>query len=304
MKKSYFPKDGIWLKGNTHTHSTKSDGQITPEALAEAYKAHGYDFLSLTDHNMLLVHDYIPDVIMITGTEHDLEYNPNKCIHVVGLAAEGRATTQYPCRRHSAQELTDQQLIDMMRDDGQFVSIAHPVWSRMEPEELLKLEGYHGIEVYNNGTEHLCHGGNAEFLWDLLLRHGKCVLATCCDDVHVAEDRFGGWVCVKAADRTYQAIVDALLRGDYYASCGPTIQDFGLEDGNVYVSCSDCREVHFVTYPPRGKSFFAEPGEALTGGSAPLTGEESYVRAVCVDAQGHCAWTNPIYMDGRNNGRM
>lgn len=85
MKKSYFPKDGIWLKGNTHTHSTKSDGQITPEALAEAYKAHGYDFLSLTDHNMLLVHDYIPDVIMITGTEHDLEYNPNKCIHVVGL---------------------------------------------------------------------------------------------------------------------------------------------------------------------------------------------------------------------------
>lgn len=144
MKKSYFPKDGIWLKGNTHTHSTKSDGQITPEALVEAYKAHGYDFLSLTDHNMLLVHDYIPDVIMITGTEHDLEYNPNKCIHVVGLAAEGRATTQYPCRRYSAQELTDQQLIDMMRDDGQFVSIAHPVWSRMEPEELLKLEGYHG----------------------------------------------------------------------------------------------------------------------------------------------------------------
>lgn len=109
---------------------------------------------------------------------------------------------------------------------------------------------------------------------------------------------------MKAADRTYQAIVDALLRGDYYAFCGPTIQDFGLEDGNVYVSCSDCREIHFVTYPPRGKSFFAEPGESLTGGSAPLTGEESYVRAVCVDAQGHCAWTTPIYMDGRNNGRM
>lgn len=304
MKKSYFPLDGIWLKGNIHTHSTESDGLLTPEELAKAYHEYGYDFLSLTDHNMMVVHDKMKKIIMITGTEHDIEYSPDKCIHIVGICAEGKSDTSYPCKRYSAQELTDQQLIDRMRKDGQFVVIAHPVWSRMDPEELLKLEGYHGIEVFNNGTEHLCHGGNAEFLWDLLLRNGKRVMAICSDDVHVKDDCFGGWICVKTSERSYQAIMEAIFKGNYYASTGPTIHDFGIEDGEVYLSCSNCREIHFVTYPPRGKSFFAEEGKFLVSGKTCLSGRESYVRAVCVDSKGHSAWTNPIYLDERGNGKI
>ena len=35
MKKSIFPKDGIWLKGNPHSHSTVSDGCYLPQELAE-----------------------------------------------------------------------------------------------------------------------------------------------------------------------------------------------------------------------------------------------------------------------------
>ena len=34
MKRSYFPEAGIWLKGNTHSHTTVSDGVFTPEELA------------------------------------------------------------------------------------------------------------------------------------------------------------------------------------------------------------------------------------------------------------------------------
>jgi hypothetical protein len=43
-----------WLKGNTHTHSLWSDGDAAPEHLADWYKSHGYDFLVLSDHNILL----------------------------------------------------------------------------------------------------------------------------------------------------------------------------------------------------------------------------------------------------------
>lgn len=303
MKKSYFSDTGIWLKGNLHTHSTESDGLLTPEELAQAYHDHGYDFLSLTDHNMLIAHN-MDDIIMITGTEHDIEYSVNKCIHVVGNSAAGRVDTNYPCKKYSATEITDQELIDLMCNDGQFVTIAHPVWSRMELEEILKLDGYHAIEVFNNGTEHLCHGGNAEVLWEILLRHGKKVLASCCDDVHVEDDCFGGWVCVKATERSYEAIMDAMFKGDYYVSTGPVIHDFGIENGMAYVSCSDCREVHIVTYPPRGKSYFAEDGKLLTEGTACLSGKEVFIRAVCVDAEGHSAWTNPIYLDERGNGKF
>ena len=53
MKKSYFPEGGVWLKGNSHSHSTVSDGVFTPEELAEAYASAGYDFLAMTDHNIL-----------------------------------------------------------------------------------------------------------------------------------------------------------------------------------------------------------------------------------------------------------
>lgn len=301
MKKSYFPEGGIWLKGNIHSHSTVSDGIFTPRELAELYASAGYDFLSMTDHNVFVPHSELPEerLLLLTGLEHDIEYSPDKCTHVVGLAAAGKKAAGYLCKRYSARELTDQQLIDMMREDGQFVSLAHPVWSRMEPEDVLGLDGFHAIEVFNNGTEHLCHGGNAEIFWDLLLRHGRNVLATAVDDVHVADDLFGGWVWVKAAGRSVEAVLDALFSGAFYPSAGPVIHDFGMDDRTVYICCSDCREIHFVTYPPRGKSFFAEDGKLLTEASHTLTGREAYVRAVCVDTNGHSAWTNPIFFDER-----
>ena len=181
--------------------------------------------------------------------------------------------------------------------DGQFVSLAHPVWSRMEPHEILALKGFHAIEVFNNGTEHLCHGGGAEFLWDLLLRHGRRVFATAVDDVHVPCDLFGGWVWVKARERSEAAILQALFDGAFYPSSGPVIRDLWLDGGTVGVACSPCREIHFVTYPPRGKSHFAPEGQCLTEATHTLTGRETYVRAVCVDREGRSAWSNPIFLD-------
>lgn len=44
--------DGMrWFKGNTHTHTTMSDGDSSPEEVARWYKSHGYQFLVLSDHN-------------------------------------------------------------------------------------------------------------------------------------------------------------------------------------------------------------------------------------------------------------
>lgn len=42
-----------WFKGNTHAHSLWSDGDAFPEMVADWYKSHGYQFLALTDHNIL-----------------------------------------------------------------------------------------------------------------------------------------------------------------------------------------------------------------------------------------------------------
>jgi hypothetical protein len=42
-----------WYKGNTHTHSYWSDGDDFPEMILDWYKTRNYDFIALSDHNIL-----------------------------------------------------------------------------------------------------------------------------------------------------------------------------------------------------------------------------------------------------------
>jgi hypothetical protein len=42
------------LKGQLHTHTTLSDGTMTPQEVADVYAGLGYDFLAFTDHDHLL----------------------------------------------------------------------------------------------------------------------------------------------------------------------------------------------------------------------------------------------------------
>ncbi|MGE0606664.1 MAG: PHP domain-containing protein [Pirellulales bacterium] len=42
-----------WWKGNLHTHTLWSDGNDFPDMVAEWYATHGYNFLALSDHNVL-----------------------------------------------------------------------------------------------------------------------------------------------------------------------------------------------------------------------------------------------------------
>lgn len=43
----------VFFKGNLHTHSLWSDGDDFPEMIADWYKSHDYDFLALTEHNVM-----------------------------------------------------------------------------------------------------------------------------------------------------------------------------------------------------------------------------------------------------------
>lgn len=42
-----------WYKGNTHAHTTNSDGDSTPDEVTRWYREQGYNFLVLSDHNFL-----------------------------------------------------------------------------------------------------------------------------------------------------------------------------------------------------------------------------------------------------------
>ena len=302
IKRSAFTKDGKWFRGNIHSHTTVSDGTVSPDKQAEDYRAQGYDFLALTDHNVMPTHAALSreDFLMLPGWERDIPYGKTKCIHLVGLFPENTPDDAFIRReRGNPETMSMQDLVDEMKGEGQFVVLAHPVWSRMEPEEIRALQGIDAIEVFNTGTERLCHAGRAEIHWDMLLREGKRVLGIACDDTHgktERSDRFAGWVMVNAPRLDRGAILEALRAGNYYSTMGPEIRDVTIEDGMVHVECSACSEVHVVTYPPRGKAHYATDCP-LTQIDYPLKGGETYVRVECIDEQGCAAWSNPIYLE-------
>lgn len=47
----------IWLCGDTHMHSSISDGKYTPNELIEKCKTKGLDWIIITDHNKNAVGD-------------------------------------------------------------------------------------------------------------------------------------------------------------------------------------------------------------------------------------------------------
>ncbi len=48
--KNPFGEEGRWYKANLHTHTTASDGKLTPEERVTAYREMGYSILAITDH--------------------------------------------------------------------------------------------------------------------------------------------------------------------------------------------------------------------------------------------------------------
>jgi hypothetical protein len=64
------------LKGGLHTHTTCSDGKLTPQEVADAYQEKGFDFIAFTDHDYLLkqetngIYERVKtDMILFPGVE-------------------------------------------------------------------------------------------------------------------------------------------------------------------------------------------------------------------------------------------
>jgi hypothetical protein len=61
-----------WFKGNLHTHSLWSDGNDFPEMIVDWYARHGYQFLALSDHNVLAQGQRWMSVALVNGrAKHD-----------------------------------------------------------------------------------------------------------------------------------------------------------------------------------------------------------------------------------------
>ena len=301
-----FPSGGIWCKGNLHTHTTNSDGKLSPEDVIAEYKRLGHDFISLTDHRKYIYNKHLQseDFIVIPGFEVDI--NPlgkNMCHHIVAVRSKISGKNYPDGYIFSSPEYksaeTMQQAIDELNAHDNFAFYCHPVWSRLAPDDfqdVIKMNGLIGMEIFNTGCHLENNTGLSPSHTDAALRRGKMRYIFATDDCHHNQnDRGKGYIVVKADEKSEEGIVDAIIKGRFYSSRGPEIYDFGIKNNEVYIKCSDVREIHFVAYERLGCSFVGETGELRNSASCAVNTDWTYVRAEIIDNNGYQAWTNPIY---------
>ena len=134
--------------------------------------------------------------------------------------------------------------------------------------------------------------------WDELLAQGQRIFGVATDDGHAMSHHCNGWVRVNA-ENNVAAILEALKNGAFYASCGPEIFDFYVEDGVAHIKCSPVKEIHFMHLRVPYLLHKAQDGELLTEASEPVRMGD-YIRATIVDEQGRRAWTNPIFLEAED----
>ena len=289
---SPFALPGRWLKGNLHTHTTQSDGALSPQEAIAWYRNHHYDFLAITDH---WVHtpgagdSLRAGFVLIAGAElHGPGYHM-LCVGLNGL----------PPRELDGDPAA---LARAVREAGGLPYIAHPYWTGQSSAEIAPLEEIAGIEVFNSVCDMMVGLGYAHTHWDELLTRGRRLTALAVDDVHWKHGAQGrGFVMVRAEEPSEAAILAALERGHFYSSTGPAILDLALvetEDGQpaLKVRCSPCTEIIFHARASRGRRIVPEAGKMLDGATWPLKEEQVYLRVECHDGAGGVAWTNPVYV--------
>ena len=319
MKTLPFDKPGRFYRGNLHTHSTRSDGREAPEAVIAAYRDHGYDFISLTDHFMERFGWPMVDTRAFR-TEHfttligaelhapALENGERWHILAVGLPLDFAPCP--PDERGPA-------LAMRAREAGAFVAIAHPYWYNLTLQDALSIEAAHAVEVWNTGCAVEVSRGDSWYMSDMLSGRGWRLSACATDDAHFkVEDYRGGWVQVRAASLDPDAILAALKAGHYYSSNGPELRDVRVEPasptggaaasmggdvvasgesaGQIRISCSPARS---IVVTGRGAKSEALLGSGLTEAVLPLQKfAGAWCRVTVTDAAGRQAWTNPIWL--------
>lgn len=335
MKQYLIPEQGNFYKANMHMHTTVSDGRMTPEETKEEYLKRGYSIVAFTDHQVLLPHNDLTDerFLAITSTEidfneHGSPYGFIKTYHLnlysrdpnqTRYSAFTAKTVKHP--EFAPADMLDynypkdydieliNRTIEKAHEEGFFVSYNHPVWSTQSYEDYINLKGLWGVECHNTGCFRSGYPDTPQPLDDLL-RTGAQVYPLATDDAHNLNSCFGGWLMVKAEKLEYATVIDALERGDFYASTGPEIKELSIENGILHVECSPAVSV-FVSTERRMSiqknatdtpltSVDIDLSKYLGDSKSEYAKVKPYFRLTVVDGAGMRAYSRAYFLDELN----
>ena len=296
-----FEQPGEWLRCALHAHTTRSDGELAPEALAAHYARAGYDVLAITDH-WRLTDAESTELLVVPSSELNCILPESRDGHVL---AYGIDTDPAPLGGEYA-DLA--RTADWIEEHGGVAYLAHPYWSGATPGRLELPANVYGIEVYNAGCELEIGRGLSSVHWDEVLEAGTRCFALASDDSHhpgFDSDLAWTWVSVEA--RTQEAVLAALREGAFYSSTGPRVRRIELDGDALEVACTPCRSVILIggrtegaaahagrlPYCHRARVLERADDGRITRARLELPFGADHVRLELSDGGGGRAWTNP-----------
>lgn len=304
------PSSGKWYKGNTHTHTLNSDGDSTPDDVVRWYRDHRYNFLVLSDHNFLTsidglnaLHGADEQFLLVKGEEVTDRFG-DKALHINGLGVRERVAPQ------GGASVLDvlQRNVTAIRGAGGVPHINHPNfrWS-VTPDELRQVRDNRLFEIYNGHPEVNSLGGGGvpgmEEAWNAILDSGTLLYGIAVDDAHTFKQPGNpnvagpgrGWVVVRAPRLEARALLEAMERGDFYASTGVELSDYQASPQRISVSVKATSYSKYrVQFIGKGGKLLSEIVEAKA--TYDVRGDEGYVRARVLESNGLMAWCQPVWV--------
>jgi hypothetical protein len=272
------------------------------------YREHGYQFLVLSDHNVLTSVDALNALhgtdgrfLVIKGEEVTDKFG-DRPVHINGLDVGEKVDPQ------KGSSLVDvlQRNVDAIRRVRGVPHINHPnfQWA-FSTEALQQVRNTRLLEIFNGHPQVNNLGGGGvpglEEVWDAILSSGTLMYGIAVDDAHTFKQPGNpavagpgrGWVMVRAARLEARAILQALEDGQFYASTGVELSDYAATDRGITITVkADKWSKYRIQFIGRGGRVLQESLD--TPAEYVFRGGEGYVRARIIESNGRIAWTQPV----------
>lgn len=276
---------GHWLRGNLHTHTTRSDGLCDPQTVIDDYAARGYDFLSISDHDI-----YTSAVDYAAWNARGLQLIPGN-----EITRNGPHLLHVNADSYVAPQDNRQAVIDEVAAGQGFVIVNHPDWQEgfdhCSIQKLREWNGYTGIEIYNGLIGRLTGSSYALRKWDTLLAEGRRVWGFANDDSHEPQDVAHGWNVAYVKERTPSAITEALRTGRFYASSGVEITAIRVDGLHIEIHTSNAERI--VAYTCWGHRFAVADASSI---AVDVPEDAPFARFECWGRGEQFAWTQPLFV--------
>lgn len=233
-----------WYSGDTHTHSTYSDGKGSIRENRESMMEKGHSFLYSTDHNTLKQAEEIESFgesdramgfLHLAGWEFTTPYG-----HALSYGTKHPQDPSKISERGKTEEW--QSFVDERNQEGGIVFLAHPYEApRYEFGEpvLDEIRGIAGIEVWNGYNHHgLAYQNRKAFArWDELnVSRNLHLTGNAVSDAHTAGKQGDPYIKGYLNTLNRDSIHEMLKSGRFFGSNGPEIR-FSIQGAGLGETC-------------------------------------------------------------------